>query len=86
MCHPYRESATAFSLTGQHYENMIFLPRLLPYVLTYPCLEKLTRTALQPKVGKRSGDILSRVNNEERVSNAPLPYKKHSRESNAMCT
>ena len=30
--------------------------------------------------------IVSRVYNEERVSNAPLPYRKHSRESNVIVT
>ena len=30
--------------------------------------------------------VLARVYNEERVSNAPLPYRKHSRESNVIVT
>ena len=30
--------------------------------------------------------IIPRVYNEERVSNAPLPYRKHSRESNVIVT
>ena len=30
--------------------------------------------------------VLPRVYNEERVSNAPLPYRKHSRESNVIVT
>ena len=30
--------------------------------------------------------VLPRVYNEERVSNAPQPNRKHSRESNMMCT
>ena len=32
------------------------------------------------------GIVYARVYNEERVSNAPLPYRKHSQESNMTCT